>query len=413
MRAEEGGADRSRPLRYAVAGLGGIARTHLAGLRAAPFVLRGGAPVPVELAAVVVGPARAAEAAALGFAQVQVVEGPRGAREVVEAVRALAGQVDFLDVCLPNGLHAAAAGAAAEAGLAVYCEKPLTGDLGEARALAERARATEGVRKPFGLAYNLRFDRNLALVRAFLAAGLLGEPLHFRLRMFHGGYLDPRRPRNWKFDPELARGGALVDLGSHLLDLVGYLFGPLGEAGRVSGLRARLRTFAASRAGGLLGTEGHRVDDWAEVELTLAGGAEGTVEVSRMADGGEGTWVEVYGSRGSARVDVEAGSLDLWLRERRHHARAAAADLATWAEAGADGGEALRWYRRVEELLPPPARSLGRMADTHLASLAFWLEATAGGGRPQAAPAGAAGLEAGVAVEELLDRAWRAAEIGG
>ncbi|MDI3299303.1 MAG: Gfo/Idh/MocA family oxidoreductase [Bacillota bacterium] len=413
----ERGTGGSRPLRYAVAGLGGVARTHLAALGAAPLLVPGGAPGPVEPAAAVVGAGHAAEAEALGFARVQVVEEPRGAREVAEAVRALAGRVDFLDVCLPNGLHAAAAGAALEAGLAVYCEKPLTGDLGEARALAERARAAAGrATKPFGLAYNLRFDRNLALLRAFLAEGLLGEPLHFRLRMFHGGYLDPRRPRSWKFDPELARGGALVDLGSHLLDLVGYLFGPLGEAGRVSGVRARLRTFAVSRAGGLLGSSGHRVDDWAEVALTLAGGAEGSVEVSRVADGGEGTRVEVYGSRGSARVDVEAGRLDLRLRERRLHARGTAADVAALAEEGAAagaGGEALRWYRRVEALLPPAARSLGRMADTHLASLVFWLEASRGAGPlPESAQA-AAGLEAGLAVEELLDRAWRAAGIDG
>ncbi|MDI3316312.1 MAG: Gfo/Idh/MocA family oxidoreductase [Bacillota bacterium] len=415
LEREEAAKAAGRPLRYAVVGLGGIARTHLAGLQAAPLVRPGVLPA-VELAAAVVGAGHAAEAERLGFQQVQVVEEPRGPAEVARAVRALAGRVDFLDVCLPNGLHAAAAGAAWESGMAVYCEKPLTADLAEARALAERVRGGGGGAapgRPFGLAYNLRFDPNLALLRALLAGGLLGEPLHFRLRMLHGGYLDPGRPISWKFEPALARGGALVDLGSHLLDLVGYLFAPLGEGGEVRRVRARLRTFAASRAGSLLGSGGHPIDDWAEVALTLAGGAEGTVEVSRVADGGEGTRVEVYGSGGSARIDLEAGRLDLRLHAGGLHLHGRAGELARRVETRLGEEEPFRWYRRVEALLPPPARSLGRMVDTHLASLAFWLEAAEEARHQRPWSGDAAGLEAGLAVEGLLEGIRQAAEDEG
>jgi predicted dehydrogenase len=402
-----GGGERHL-VRYALAGLGGIARLHLAALAAAPPLLGEGEAPPVELAAAVVGAAHAAEAEALGFAHVQVVEEPRGRAEVARAVRALAGRADFLDICLPNGLHAAAAEAALEAGLAVYCEKPLSGSLEEARRLAERLRSA-GRGRPFGVAYNLRFHRHVALLRTLLAAGLLGEPLHFRLRMFHGGYLDPRRPRGWKFEPEMARGGALVDLGSHLLDMVGFLFGPLGESGRVAGLRARLRTFPASRAGGLLGSSGHRVDDWSEVALTLAGGAEGSVEVSRVAEGGEGSRVEIYGSRGAARLEVESGRMEVRLGATRLGVSAGGGELASRVqEAGAT--QALRWYGRLEHLLPTPARSLGSMGDTHLASLVYWLRAAAGLESPDGT---AAGLEEGLAVEELLASVWEAAGVAG
>ena len=50
--------------------------------------------------------------------------------------------------------------------------------------------------------------------------GFFGEVIAFRGAYLHGGYADPNRPISWRMQKEKSGGGALVDLGSHPIDLV-------------------------------------------------------------------------------------------------------------------------------------------------------------------------------------------------
>lgn len=360
----------TRELRIGVVGLGSIARTHLAALAALP-VLR---PLPFRPVLDTVVTRRAAqlrpELAALGVAR------------VVESLdEALAGaRLDAVIVASSNDRHLGEARAVLDAGVPLYIEKPLGRSASEAAEIAALT-ARSGVPVQVGLV--LRYDRGVAAVRALLAAGAIGEPRQVRLFNFHGSYLDPARPLTWRMSRELAGGGAMLDLGLHLVDLARHLFG----AGRVT--RASAHTFVADRPGGRAD-----VDDWAWLELETDRGAAVTVEASRIAFGAEASALEIYGSEGSLTCDLRGGGAQRLLRFDGRESdllRAAAGDPTAAA---------------VQDLLPPQRESLGPFTDCHAASLHHFLLRVAGAD-PAAAIAPTA--EASAAAEAIVAAALAAA----
>lgn len=201
--------------------------------------------------------------------------------------------LDFVDVCSPNYLHFPQVCAALQAGLPVYCEKPLALNLVEADELASQAESSGLLNQ---VAFANRYLPAIRQMKSLIESGSIGEVLHFRAHKFHQSYLDPTRPISWRLRRDLAGGGAMMDLGVHLVDLAHYLLGD------ISRLRAGMRTFIKDRPTqpGSQGSQAVDVDDWAHCSLETASGAVGWIEVSRMAAGsGESTAFEVYGSRGS------------------------------------------------------------------------------------------------------------------
>ncbi|MBN1261518.1 MAG: Gfo/Idh/MocA family oxidoreductase, partial [Anaerolineae bacterium] len=199
--------------------------------------------------------------------------------------------LDIVDLCTPTFRHREEARQAMQAGMAVYCEKPLAHTLEDARAMAALAAETGALTK---VAFVLRYLPAIRQMKALLSAGALGEVLHFRAHMFHESYLNPQRPMSWRLRKAQAGGGAFMDLGAHLVDLVRYLLGD------IAAVRGHTRTFIPRRPvkGADLATVD--VDDWTLATLTLKNGAVGTLETSRMAAGSrESTACEIYGRRGA------------------------------------------------------------------------------------------------------------------
>jgi predicted dehydrogenase len=199
----------------------------------------------------------------------------------------------LVDICTPNHLHLEQCRRALEARLPVYCEKPLAMSFEEARQLAEMAEKAGLITQ---VAFVLRYLPAIRQMKALLEAGEIGEPLHFRGHMFHGSYLDPDRPMSWRLRHSESGGGAFMDLGAHLVDLVHYL---LGE---VKAVRAQMRTFITERYDGKdpARRETVDVDDWTLCTLELARGAVGVIEVTRMAAGASAeSGFEIYGDKGA------------------------------------------------------------------------------------------------------------------
>ena len=146
--------------------------------------------------------------------------------------------VQALDNCAPNHLHLEPCLAAIRAGKHVFCEKPLGRSAAEARALRDAA-AQAGIVHMVG--FNYRFVPAVALARRLVDEGRLGRIHHFRARFADASFLDPDAPFTWHQDAEVAGSNALLDLGSHLIDLARYL---VGEPSAVSGAVA---TFIADR----------------------------------------------------------------------------------------------------------------------------------------------------------------------
>jgi predicted dehydrogenase len=118
--------------------------------------------------------------------------------------------------------------AAAEAGKHVLCEKPMANSVAECRQMIDACRAA-GV--ALQVAYYRRYYPKMVRMKELLDAGAIGEPVTASVHL--AGRLDRERitPANWRLNAELSGGGALVDTGSHRLDLLCWL---LGEPDRVA-----------------------------------------------------------------------------------------------------------------------------------------------------------------------------------
>ncbi|MGJ5895473.1 gfo/Idh/MocA family oxidoreductase [Streptomyces sp. V2] len=146
------------------------------------------------------------------------------------------GRPDLVAVCSPNDAHVAPALAALEAGAQVLCEKPLAADVTDARRLA---RADSHGRLAVNLPY--RFHE---LVPSFVKA-LPEGPYEITLTFTTAGQRLWRPVTNWYTDAARAGGGALLDLGSHALDLLTAVFGkPRPVACQVDRLGAEERVVA-------------------------------------------------------------------------------------------------------------------------------------------------------------------------
>ena len=206
--------------------------------------------------------------------------------------------VDIVDVCTPGDSHAEIAIAAAEAGKAVLCEKPLANNVGDAarmRDAVRRARVTNGV------CHNYRRAPAVALAKRLLEEGRLGRIHHWRGTYLQDWIVDPAFPRVWRLEKAHAGSGALGDIGSHSIDLARHLVGEIAE---VSGL---LETFVPERPlpeGRGMGKVD--VDDAALALVRFENGAIGTIEGTRFAPGRKNfNRFEVNGSRGSLAFDLE------------------------------------------------------------------------------------------------------------
>ena len=209
--------------------------------------------------------------------------------------------VDIVDVCTPPGTHAEVVQAAAAAGKAVVCEKPLAADYASARVAAD-AVAAAGVRGAIG--FNYRRLPAVSLLRQLVAEGAVGEVLLWRGSWLSDEFLDPDIPFDWRFERRLG-ASTLADLGAHLVDLALWTVGEIDE------VAAQSATFTRERSGREVD-----VDEASSALLRFADGARGTLEVARVCARRPCDFVvEVNGTKGTLRFDY-ARLNELWLGEQ-------------------------------------------------------------------------------------------------
>ncbi len=209
-------------------------------------------------------------------------------------------EIDVIDISTPNDSHAAIACAAAAAGKAILCEKPLARDLAEAEQMVAAVKKARVVNM---VCHNYRRVPALALAREMIKRGELGERLyHFRARYAQDWIADPEFPLVWRLRGKEAGSGSLGDLGSHIVDLGRYLVGEFRE------VCATLETFVKTRP-----REDHprrkgkvTVDDAFTALGRFRNGALATLEATRFAPGRKnGLTIEINGSGGSLLFDLE------------------------------------------------------------------------------------------------------------
>ena len=244
---------------------------------------------------------------------VQAAAGTLGWEESATDWREVIARPDIhiVDVSTPGDSHAEIAIAAAQAGKAVFCEKPLANTVKEAKAMVAAVRKA-GV--PNMVCHNYRRAPAVMLARELVASGKLGQIYHYRGTYLQDWVVDPALPLLWRFQKEKAGSGALGDILSHSLDLGRFVLG--SEVTEVAGA---LETFIKRRP--LLDNPKKKgrvtVDDAALSLVRFANGAIGSIEGTRLAPGRKNyNRFEVNGSKGSLAFNLERmNELEYYSRE--------------------------------------------------------------------------------------------------
>jgi predicted dehydrogenase len=164
--------------------------------------------------------------------------------------------LDGVVIATPTALHAEQARRVIERGIPVFCQKPLGRTAEECRELVELARRADVA---LGVDMSYRYATAVTAALDSLRAGAIGRPYAAEL-VFHNAY-GPDKP--WVRDAELAGGGALIDLGCHLIDLARLFLGDLEPVAVHADLFAD---------GERLGPDPERVEDVALAQITLTDG---------------------------------------------------------------------------------------------------------------------------------------------
>lgn len=241
-------------------GCGLIGRSHAAGLRQTP---------KAEIVAVYDTDVKRAGELANEFS-------PAGGDAVKPGVDEVLEAVDALYVCTWTNAHPELVNAAAEAGLAVFCEKPLARTLAEASqmtAVVERS----GVVNQVGLV--LRHSPAFRLLRHLIGQPEVGPIMNI---VFRDDQYIPTQglyASTWRGDFDKAGGGALLEHSIHDLDLLEWMMGPIADV--------------SARMGTTHGLDG--IDDQASVTLVSeAGGQANLISV----------WHDVLSRPSQRRVEV-------------------------------------------------------------------------------------------------------------
>lgn len=204
----------------------------------------------------------------------------------------LGADLDGVVIATPSSLHAPQTLAALDRGLAVFCQKPLALNAREAREMVAAARRAD---RRLGVDYSYRHTEGARALRQAIEAGELGRVFSVDT-VFHNAYGPDKA---WCFDPKLSGGGALMDLGVHLVDLALWL---LGDPGVTEVHGCAWKAGRPLRAG--------EVDDFASARIQLEGREAVNLAVSWNAHAGQDCDIRLsaFGTSGGAELRNVDGS---------------------------------------------------------------------------------------------------------
>lgn len=300
--------------RVGVVGIGAISRVHLDAWQA----------LPAELAGYYDIDRRAAERAVDaygGFA--------------FHSLDDLLDNVDMVDVCTPGTAHVEPVLAAATAGKAIICEKPLARHVADAQTMIDACQAAD---VPLYVAQVVRFFSQYALAKEQLDSGAIGQPAMIRT-VRAGSFPRPGGSFSSSYYGDFSRsGGVILDVGIHDIDFQRWCF---GEVERVF---TRGRTFA-----------GNPRNDHALIVLRFESGAIGHIQCSWAHPSGTfRTRLEMAGTEGLIEWDsLETPSLAVERRTADDTGVEQRGESPTTAEAYPFYAELAHFLRCYEEGSPP------------------------------------------------------------
>jgi predicted dehydrogenase len=209
--------------------------------------------------------------------------------------------IDAIDICTPNNTHAEVAIAAAGAGKAVLCEKPLAMNLVEGQKMVD---AVERAGVPNTVWYNFRRVPAVMLARKLIDEGRLGRIFHYRANFLQDWTISADLPQGgaalWRLDVAAAGSGVTGDLLAHCIDTALWL------NGHINSVSAMTETFVKERKHNLTGkVEPVGIDDACAFLCRFDNGSLGLFESTRYARGHKALYTfEVNGENASLKWDL-------------------------------------------------------------------------------------------------------------
>lgn len=211
-------------------------------------------------------------------------------------------ELDGIVIATPSALHAEQSIQALERGYAVFCQKPLGRNAAETRRVVE---AAQKANKLLGVDLSYRHTAGMQALQEIISRGELGEIYAVNL-VFHNAYGPDKK---WFYDPKLAGGGCVIDLGIHLIDLAMWLLNFPGVEEVSSSLYAKGQPLVDCF---------QAVEDYATAQIKLDNGATLQLACSWHLPAGTDAVIEAafYGTQGGAAFRNVNGSFYDFVAEK-------------------------------------------------------------------------------------------------
>lgn len=209
--------------------------------------------------------------------------------------------IDLVDICVPNNMHAEIAIAAANSGKMIVCEKPLSRTLSEGQQMVSAVEQA-GVKNL--VSYNYRRIPAVTLAKQIIDSGKLGKIFHFRANFLQDWTISPDVPQGgasqWRLDSNVAGSGVTGDLLAHCIDTAMWLNGGIKDVSAVT------ETFVKERVHQDTGkVEKVGIDDACAFICHFDNGSLGVFESTRYARGHKALYTfEINGEHASIAWDL-------------------------------------------------------------------------------------------------------------
>lgn len=202
--------------------------------------------------------------------------------------------IDLVSITSPNTLHEPMALRAIQKNKIVYCEKPLSHDLKSAKKMLLAAKKNNTLTL---VGYNYLRSPMINLAKEIIDSGEIGEIWGFRGIHAENYMTDPKIPHSFRTD--IKGGGALNDIGSHILSIARYLLGPLRE------VIGQSETFIKNRKDKTVSKK-VKIDDRTIFLGKFSSGLLGSFEACWASTGQKmNLSYEIIGSKGSIKFSYE------------------------------------------------------------------------------------------------------------
>lgn len=209
--------------------------------------------------------------------------------------------IDAIDICTPNNMHAEIAIAAAKAGKMILCEKPLARTLEEAEQMVA---AVNEAKVKNTVWYNYRRLPAVTLAKQIIDSGKLGRIFHYRAQFLQDWTISADVPQGgagtWRMDVDVAGSGVTGDLLAHCIDTAMWLNGGIKDVSAVT------ETFVKQRMHQVSGKmQDVGIDDACIFHCHFDNGSLGVFESTRYARGHKAQdTFEINGEHASIRWDL-------------------------------------------------------------------------------------------------------------